>query len=137
MIDSQTRPSAWRDALRDWASAAQQKLGAGALQHSDLQELEQLLTTRQQVRQRILYLYADSPDPRAGLMAMRLVEPVVGGAEVYLSPEPRFPYRNVHEALLDGWQIVKFPEHQAPVSDREIEVPGAEFILQKLEEYSA
>ena len=130
-------PRSLRAALRDWAAAAREKLATGMLHPGDLEALELLAEVPAQVRQRLLYLYADTPDPRSSLMAMRLVEPVPGGALVSLSPEPQFPYGCVHDALLDGWQVVKFPEHQAPVSDREIDVPGAEFILQKLDTYDA
>ena len=40
----------------------------------------------------------------------------------------------MHDAVLDGWQVVHFPQQLAPFDDREIDVLGYEFVLQKLEE---
>ena len=42
-------------------------------------------------------------------------------------------YRTVHEAIVDGWQVVQFPHLQAPFDDRDLDVVGYEFIVQKLE----
>ena len=37
------------------------------------------------------------------------------------------------EAIVDGWQVVQFPHQQAPIADRDLEMVGYEFILQKME----
>ena len=34
-----------------------------------------------------------------------------------------------------GWRVVHFPQQRAPFDDREIDVLGQEFILEKLEEF--
>ena len=47
--------------------------------------------------------------------------------------ELEWPYRTVHEAIVDGWQVVQFPHLQAPFDDRDLDVVGYEFILQKME----
>ena len=89
-----------------------------------------------QIRQRILYLQAQLPTPCSGVIASYLLEPVPGGGNVTLSPSPVFPYKTVHEAVIDGWQIVQFPPQTAPISDREVDIPGYQFILQKLEVFN-
>jgi hypothetical protein len=86
-----------------------------------------------QPRQRLLYLHTSSPSVQSRVMAFYRVEPVPHGAGVDLSPEPKFPYQSVHEAMIDGWRVVRFPEYTAPVQDREIDMQGYEFILEKLE----
>ena len=48
---------------------------------------------------------------------------------------PSCPYLNVHDAIVDGWRVVHFPQQRAPFDDREIDVLGQEFILEKLEEF--
>lgn len=90
-------------------------------------------TTTKQLRQRLLYLHTASPSVQSAVMAFYRVEPVPHGAGVELTPEPEFPYQSVHEAMIDGWRVVRFPEYTAPLQDREIDVQGYEFILEKLE----
>ena len=50
-----------------------------------------------------------------------------------IAEELDWPYQTVHEAIVDGWQIVQFPHLQAPFDDRDLDVVGYEFILQKME----
>lgn len=47
--------------------------------------------------------------------------------------ELEWPYETVHDAIVDGWQIVQFPHLQAPFDDKDLDVVGYEFILQKME----
>ena len=43
-----------------------------------------------------------------------------------------WPYQTVHEAMLDGWRIVKFPEMTLMlVGENETYGLGCEFILEK------
>ena len=44
-------------------------------------------------------------------------------------------YNSVFEAMLDGWRVIHFPDQRAPFDDREIDIVGYEFILEKLESY--
>jgi hypothetical protein len=85
------------------------------------------------VRQRLLYLHAAHPSIRSPLVGSALHEPVPGSVtEIDPLAEP-LPYRCVHDALLDGWRVVHFPDQRAPYDDREIDLLGYEFILEKLE----
>jgi hypothetical protein len=86
-----------------------------------------------QPRQRLLYLHARTPTVFSEVLALTQIEPVPGFSVEITAEEPDWPYNTVHEALVDGWQIVQFPHLQAPFDDRELDVVGYEFILQKME----
>jgi len=122
--------------IKLWIEKARTKVTEGRFSEEDLNELASNCDMNSKLRQRLLYLHADTPSPRSGILSMYLVEPVPGGAAVRLSAGPEFAYKTVHEALIDGWQIVHFPDHRAAVSDREIDIYGYEFVLQKLETFS-
>jgi phytanoyl-CoA dioxygenase PhyH len=86
-------------------------------------------------RQRLLYLHAATPSIRSRVIGMALHEPVAGSI-TEISPDPQeWPYGTVHDAVLDGWQVIHFPQQLAPFDDREIDILGYEFVLQKLEAY--
>jgi ectoine hydroxylase-related dioxygenase (phytanoyl-CoA dioxygenase family) len=90
---------------------------------------------RKVLRQRLLYLHAATPSIRSQVVGMALHEPVPG-SRTEIDPAPReWPYATVHDAVLDGWQVIHFPQQLAPFDDREIDVLGYEFVLQKLEAY--
>jgi len=86
-----------------------------------------------QPRQRLLYLHARTPSVFSEVLGLTLIEPVAGFRVEISAEEPQWPYKTVHEALVEGWQIVQFPYLQAPFDDRELDVIGYEFILQKME----
>ena len=84
-------------------------------------------------RQRLLYLHARTPSVYSGVLGMTQIEPVAGHSVEISADQLQFSYETVHEALVDGWQIVQFPHHQAPYDDGELDMVGYEFILQKIE----
>ena len=86
-----------------------------------------------QPRQRLLYLHARTPSVFSEILGLTLIEPVAGFKVEISSEEPQWPYNTVHDALVAGWQIVQFPHLQAPFDDRDLDVIGYEFILQKME----
>lgn len=61
------------------------------------------------------------------------IEPIEGYTVEIVAEEQEWPYRSVHDAIVDGWQVVQFPHLQAPFDDRDLDVVGYEFILQKME----
>jgi len=67
------------------------------------------------------------------ILGYTLVEPIKGYKAEISAETPEWPFETVHDALVDGWQIVQFPVHQAEYDDDEIDVVGYEFILQKME----
>ncbi|NKB66924.1 MAG: hypothetical protein GKR89_07685 [Candidatus Latescibacteria bacterium] len=84
-------------------------------------------------KQRLLYLHARTPNVFSDLVGYTLIEPTPGYRAEITAEEPDWPYKSVHEALIDGWQVVQFPFQMAPFDDREIDILGYEFILQKIE----
>ena len=83
--------------------------------------------------QRLLYLHARTPNVFSPLIGLTQIEPTSGyQAEITADP-PKWPYQSVHEAMIDGWQVIQFPHLQAPFDDHDLEFVGYEFILQKIE----
>ena len=130
-------PKTVPDTLAAWVEQARTKLENGALKAEDLDEL--LHSARQKrptQRQRLLYLHATTPSPRARVIGMALHEPVRGSVTDITTEKIDWPYRTVHDAIIDGWQIIHFPDQRANFDDREIDILGYEFVLHKLEEYN-
>lgn len=88
-----------------------------------------------QLRQRLLYLHARTPSVFSPVMGYTPIEPVSGYQTEISAGDFEFPYNTVHDAIVDGWQVVQFPHLQAPFDDRDLDVVGYEFILQKIEPY--
>jgi hypothetical protein len=84
-------------------------------------------------RQRLLYLHARTPSVLSEILGLTQIEPVKGFGVEISAEDPDWPYNTVHDAVVDGWQIVQFPQHQAPFDDSELDMIGYEFILQKME----
>ena len=121
--------------LQAWIDDAKVRLASGTLSADDFARLgEQLELGRPKVlRQRLLYLHAQTPAIGSGLIAAALHEPVKGGV-AQMDPLQKDPtYQSVHEAIIDGWEVIHFPNQHSPIDDREIDVLGYEFILQKKE----
>ncbi|MCE9589466.1 MAG: hypothetical protein K8S99_02965 [Planctomycetes bacterium] len=90
-------------------------------------------TTAAHCRQRLLYLHATTPNIGSALVGAALHEPRPGGMS-QMDPMQKDPtYNTVHEAIIDGWRVIHFPLQMAPFDDREIDVLGYEFILEKWE----
>jgi hypothetical protein len=124
---------------RAWVEEARQKLRNGGISEADLDDLisaiQQPAALQRQLRQRLLYLHANGMSVLSRVIAMDLREPTRKPNRARLSPAPEFPYDTVHEAIVDGWRVVQFPSQSAPIDDREINLLGYEFILEKLEEF--
>ncbi len=84
-------------------------------------------------RQRLLYLHATTPNVFSKILAYNLIEPVTGFRTEIKAETPDWPYDTVHDAVVDGWQVIQFPHSQAPFDDKDLDVIGYEFILQKIE----
>src|SRR5688572_1859936 len=123
---------------------AKARLADGTLTTEDLDELAQsggapkTKSRRKKfvTRQRLMYLHASSPSIRANLIAHPAVHEPVPGSVTQIDPLAKeLPYNSVFEAILDGWRVIHFPQQLAPYDDREIDVMGYEFVLEKLEQY--
>ena len=126
-------PISTQRAVHEWIANAQAKLARGPLTSEDLAELSAAVAGK--LRQRVLYMHTALPTPTSHVHAMYLVDPIPGGGNIELVPDYKFPYNSPHEAMMDGWQIVKFPEYRYPIQDREVDVQGYQFILQRMEVY--
>lgn len=115
--------------IESWIETARAKLREGTLSEADLDALQSLLRARPpRLRQRLLYLHARDPSVTEEVIAWAEHPGTDPGA----MPVER-PYATVLEAMEDGWQIIHFPQQLAPFDDRETDIVGYEFILQKLE----
>jgi hypothetical protein len=121
--------------VESWAEQARAKLRNGGLAEADLDALVTALRSWSPRHQRLLYLQATTPSIRSQVIGMALHEPVAGSV-TEVNGDSSWPYVTVHAAILDGWQVIHFPQQRLPIDDREIDVLGFEFILQKMEEVS-
>ena len=87
-------------------------------------------------RQRILYLHAKSPSIRSPLIGFAIHEPVADSVTQIDPENEEFPYESVHDAVIDGWRVIHFPQQRAPFDDREIDILGFEFILERFANFS-
>ena len=124
------------EAIEGWIDEARAKLSNGGIQGGDLDQLRQIISTnRKDTRQRLLYLHAVTPNIRSQVIGLALHEPVEGSVTEIVTEEQEWLYNTVHDAVLDGWQVIHFPDQRTEFDDREIDILGYEFILQKLEVY--
>ena len=121
-----------QQAVTHWLHEAVGKVAQNRLSQDDLQRLSQLIQGVTP-RQRLLYLHTRAPSITAAVIGMAQHEPVRDGCDT-LHTRTEWPYATVHEAIVDGWQVIHFPNLMAPYDDRELSYVGYEFILQKLEE---
>jgi hypothetical protein len=123
--------SSLQQAVTQWLQTVEGQ-AAGASLSADLQQLRDILG-KTAPRQRLLYLHTRAPSITAAVIGMAQHEPVRDGCDT-LCTRTDWPYATVHEAIVDGWQVIHFPNLMAPYDDRELSYVGYEFILQKLEE---
>lgn len=85
-------------------------------------------------KQRLLYLFSATPNVFSGISSHTFIEPVKGFRPEITLEGHNCPFGCVHDAIVEGWQIIKFPVQEFPIEDKEIDQLGYEFILQKIEE---
>ncbi len=121
------------EALQAWVSDARAKVAKGTFSLGDLDCLEGLLSAAVEpgTRQRLLYLHAREPSVTAEVIAW-----AEHPSEDPGGLPPARPYPTVLAAIADGWRAIQFPQQLAPFDDRETDLVGCEFILEKLEPVS-
>jgi hypothetical protein len=125
------------EAIEGWIARARAKLKNGGMSDADWDELTQIVRAGcKHTRQRLLYLHATTPSIRSQVIGMASHEPVRGSVTEITTEAHNSPYSTVHDAILDGWQVIHFSDQRSPFDDREIDILGYEFILQKLEIYN-
>ena len=97
-----------------------------------LQAIENVESTNRKEKpaQRLLYLQAENTKLTSIVEGMSFVDEngVHDGPD---NPED-WPYQTVHEAMLDGWRVLKFPEMaMMMVGEQTTFGVGCEFILEK------
>jgi predicted component of type VI protein secretion system len=119
--------------LAAFVENAREKLRSGTFTERDLDLLQELLRRLTgKTRQRLLYLHAREPSVTADVIAMAEHDPARDEPD-RLRTRADWQYNSVLDAMRDGWQVIHFPNQLAPFDDRETDVVGFEFILQKLE----
>ena len=110
-----------------------EKFRSGMLTEGDLQKALESVNSQIQANsqcQRLLYLQAQSTLVTSPIEVMAIVD----GEGVHDGPDDPddWPYETVHEAMLDGWRIVKFPELALMMaSDDQTYEIGCQFILER------
>lgn len=124
---------------RDWLKAMRTKIEAEPVTDADLDALAAALGgdagAARIRRQRLLYLHAASPSVRSPVVGSAMHEPEPDSVTQIDPLQTDMPYASVFDAILDGWRVIHFPQQRAPYDDREIDVIGYEFILEKIEAY--
>ena len=120
--------------IKEWISLVREKVKNGGVSESDLDQLEQMLQVKYR-RQRLLYLQATTPSIRSSVIGMAQHEPVNGSITQIEPNTDDWKYQTVHDAIVDGWQAIFFPDQRTNFDDQEIDILGYEFILQKMEIY--
>ena len=92
-----------------------------------------MMDSENQPRQRLLYLHARTPSVFSDILGYTPIEPIKGYQVEIVATDLDWPYNTVHDAMVDGWQVIQFPHLQAPFDDKDLDVVGYEFILQKIE----
>lgn len=117
---------------RQEIATARDALKEGKLTLEALDNLIEHLLSGQR-RQRLLYVHTAVPNIYAQAVAVALHEPVPGQRTQIDPTVPELPYKNVFQALCEGWRVIHFPDQRAPFDDVEIDIVGYEFILEKWE----
>ena len=129
-----TSPPTVQTTVAGWVTDARRKLDAQTFTSSDLDNLlDAVQRSASPARQRLLYCHASSPSIYSNLVSGAVYEPMAGSLTQIDPMAPELPYNSVHDAIVDGWRVIHFPQQLAPYDDREIDVMGYEFILEKLE----
>jgi hypothetical protein len=87
------------------------------------------------LKQRLLYLSAQSTDPRSPAISQALHEPVKGTIVEIDPTSTGIDYDSVHDAVIDGWRVVHFPDQRGTLADSGVDVLGFQFILEKMEQF--
>ncbi|MCJ8331534.1 MAG: hypothetical protein HRT89_09395 [Lentisphaeria bacterium] len=115
------------ETVQEWIKSARAR---GSVSSENLDELERL--NNSSLRQALLYLHASGPNIQLPVIGSALHPAKIDYTSGGIDPGSSCPYQTVHEAMLDGWKVIHFPQQNAPFEDREIDLIGFEFILEKM-----
>src|SRR4051812_34284510 len=98
--------------LESWLAQARAKQSNGGIDASDLDTLDQIVHAPAAItRPRLLYLQAATTSIRDKVIGLALHEPTPASITDITSAPLEWPYETVHDAILEGWQVIHFP-HQ-------------------------
>ncbi len=117
-------------ALATLFEIARAELASGKLTAARLDELERASSPANR-RQCLLYLHANTVSLQAHVLNATLYEPDLGKTATIDPTGPQITYATVKHAIVDGWRVIQFPDPRARFDDREIDLLGYEFILEK------
>lgn len=80
------------------------------------------------LQQHLLYIWANADLITADVISWNYFGPF--DADYQFDPRHECPYRNIKEALADGWRIVSFPKVEYPLENTHNQL-GHEFILER------
>jgi hypothetical protein len=87
------------------------------------------------LKQRLLYLSAQSTDPRSSAISQALHEPVLDSIVEIDPTKAGLDYESVHDAICGGWRVIHFPDQRGSLEGSEVEVFGYQFVLEKMEQH--
>ncbi|MBM3946734.1 MAG: hypothetical protein FJ315_04970 [SAR202 cluster bacterium] len=120
--------SALQDAVLEWVAAARKQVAAGSFSREELDRLAALAVERPEPVQQLLYLHARDPSVTSDVLGWaRYPGEDPGGVD------PVRPYPTVVAAMAAGWRVIHFPQQLAPFDDRETDIVGFEFVLERWE----
>ena len=109
------------------------KFRASKLTEQDLQQALECVNSPMQAEmncQRLLYLQAENTLVTSRVEGMLIVDG--DGAHHGPNNPEEWPYQTVHEAMRDGWRVIKFPEMALMMADDDKTYGlGCDFILEK------
>jgi hypothetical protein len=86
-------------------------------------------------RQKLLILYAQSPDLRSGIGAWTIFDGT-GNEDHTTGDSETPPYKSVFDAMKDGWRVLQLPQQFPAYPGMELSTSFLrfEYVLEKLEE---
>ena len=112
--------------IERWVNRAESNIADGVgVSREDLEELKAMTREPQQ---HLLYIWANADHIPAGVISWNYFGPF--DAEHQFDPRHECPYRNVKEAMADGWRVVSFPAIEYPLENTHNQL-GHEFILER------
>jgi len=113
--------------IKKLAEECVMKFKEGRLSENDLKDLVARAGGNKPQRQQLLYLQASGTSVYSGVLGTSIFT----DGRLLDAPEGNSEYRNVADAINDGWRVIKFPEMALLLDSNKTYGLGCEFILEK------
>ena len=119
------------ETTKNKVAACLEKLRAGTLSENDLQNVIDGLESAETDfrKQSLLYVYSGDNSVFGQALSIFLIED--GKDREGRDQNGNFIYNNAHEAMQDGWRVIKFPEVSLLMQDQNTYGLGCEFVLER------